>query len=247
MAVDVVGQSQAEYNSRLAEREADRDRATTTSKMGIDGNAYTDSVSNDKLTNNDFLRLMLEEMKMQDPTKPMDSASLMDSQLKMSTIESNQGMADSMAKLQASYAASALTTAANIVGHVVQNGQKNDKGELKAFKVVTVDNKNGEISMHVKERTGIADILKYTDKDENGSYNTQTGVIYEDGEATEYSLSLDTEGRFTYNDDKSIKIVDKDNAVVTDEAITGKFKHGGYAYTYADAIEIPLSSVTTIS
>ena len=36
------------------------------------GNKYTQSVSNDSLTTNDFLKLMIEELKLQDPTKPMD-------------------------------------------------------------------------------------------------------------------------------------------------------------------------------
>ena len=46
------------------------------SQTGIDGNSYTTAISNDKLTNDDFLKLLLEEMKMQDPTNPMDSSIL---------------------------------------------------------------------------------------------------------------------------------------------------------------------------
>ena len=116
------------------------DNVITSSSTGIDGNSYTDSISNDKLTNDDFLKLMLEEMKMQDPTKPMDSAALMDSQLKMSTIESNMDMSNSMKTLQASYATSALSTAANMIGHHVKDGTKNDSGEDKLYKVSTVEN-----------------------------------------------------------------------------------------------------------
>ena len=41
------------------------------------GNKYTQSVSNDSLTTNDFLKLMIEELKLQDPTKPMDSAKML--------------------------------------------------------------------------------------------------------------------------------------------------------------------------
>ena len=40
------------------------------------GNKYTQSVSNDSLTTNDFLKLMIEELKLQDPTKPMDSSTI---------------------------------------------------------------------------------------------------------------------------------------------------------------------------
>ena len=51
------------------------DVSSTNSLTGTDsfGNKYTQSVSNDQLTTNDFLKLMIEELKLQDPTKPMDS------------------------------------------------------------------------------------------------------------------------------------------------------------------------------
>ena len=87
------------------------DDVQVNSTAGIDGNSITTAVSNDKLTNDDFLKLLLEEMKMQDPTKPMDSTALMDSQLKMSTIEANNDMSASLAALTKSYAASSLSTA----------------------------------------------------------------------------------------------------------------------------------------
>ena len=100
------------------------DNVITSSTVGYDGNSYTSNVSNDQLTNEDFLTLMMEEMKMQDPTKPMDSAAMMDSQLQMSTIESNLAMSESMEALRASYANSSLSTAANLIGKTVGNGEK---------------------------------------------------------------------------------------------------------------------------
>ena len=107
----------------------------TSSSVGLDGNSYTTSISNDKLTNEDFLKLMLEEMKQQDPTKPMDSAALMDTQLKMSTIQSNQDMASAMSAMQSAYQSSALSTAASVIGHVVEDGSVGDDGLVKSFKV----------------------------------------------------------------------------------------------------------------
>ena len=65
------------------------DNIAITGSTGVDGNSYTTAVSNDKLTNEDFLNLMLEEMKMQDPTSPMDSSSMLSSQMQMSSIETN--------------------------------------------------------------------------------------------------------------------------------------------------------------
>ena len=38
------------------------------SSVGIDGNSYTTAISNDKLSNDDFLKLMIQELTLQDPT-----------------------------------------------------------------------------------------------------------------------------------------------------------------------------------
>lgn len=224
------------------------DNVVTNSSTGVDGNSYTTAVSNDQLTNNDFLRLMLEEMKQQDPTKPMDSAALMDSQLKMSTIQSNQDMASAMVALQRSYANSALSTAANMIGHSIKTGELDSNGEDKIYRVVTVDNKDGELYVKAQQFVGVVDGLKISGTDTIAKYD-KNGVIYDEkNKATDYKVALDAEGRFTYNEDGSIKILDKDNALVTDEAITGKYVYGGYSLVYADeAVEIPLSSITAVS
>jgi len=223
------------------------DNVSTSTSTGTDGNRYTNAVSNDQLTNNDFLKLMLEEMKQQDPTKPMDSAALMDSQLKMSTIQSNQDMATAMVTLQKSYASSALSTAANMIGHSIKTGAVDDKGEDKIYKVVTVDNKDGELYVKAQQFTGVVDGLKNTETDAIAKYD-KNGIIYDGTDATEYRVSLNAEGRFEYNSDGSIKLLNSDNEVVTDEAVTSKYTYGGYSLLYSDdTVEIPLSGITAVS
>jgi flagellar basal-body rod modification protein FlgD len=223
------------------------DNVTTSSTTGVDGNAYTKAVSNDQLTNNDFLKLMLEEMKQQDPTKPMDSAALMDSQLKMSTIKSNQDMAAAMVALQTSYSNSALSTAANMIGHSIKNGEKDDAGDEKIYKVVTVDNKDGELYVQAQQFTGVVDGLKNTETDAIAKYDAN-GVIYDGTTATDYRVSLNSDGRFNYNEDGSIMLLDTNNDVVTDTAVTSKYTYGGYSLLYSeDTTEIPLNSITAVS
>jgi len=224
------------------------DSVTSSSATGIDGSAYTTAVSNDTLTNNDFLTLMLEEMKQQDPTSPMDSSALMDSQLKMSTIQSNQDMATAMTALQASYAASALSTASNMIGRSIKTGETDDVGEDKIYKVVTVDNKDGELYVQAQQFTGVVDGLKNNDTDTIAKYDAN-GLIYDaDGKATVYRVALDADDRFTYNEDGSIKLLDADNAVVTDATVKARYTYGGYSLLYSeDATEIPLSSITAVS
>jgi len=224
------------------------DSVTTSSSTGVDGNSYTSSVSNDTLTNEDFLTLMLEEMKQQDPTSPMDTAALMDSQLQMSTIQSNQDMVSAMTALQASYANSALSTAANMVGHSIKTGEIGDDGEETIYKVATVDNKSGELYVQAQQFIGVIDGLQLKSDDTIAPYDAN-GFIYEDGTKTDYRVSLSSEGRFNYNDDGTIKILDKDGvAVDSDDAIMDKYEYGGYSLQYSDdTVEIPLSSITSVS
>ena len=64
-------------------------------------------------------------MKQQDPTKPMDSQSMLDSQMQMSTIETNLDMSTSMKALQQSFAQMNLSTATNVIGKVVETDLRN--------------------------------------------------------------------------------------------------------------------------
>ena len=121
-----------------------RDRYLDNTEL-IDGVRYTTEEDSNKLTNDDFLELLLEELKNQDPTKPQDSAAMMDSQLKMSTIEANQDMATAMAGLASSYQASNLSTAANMINHVIEDGESSDSGEVPAYLVASVKQVDGEV------------------------------------------------------------------------------------------------------
>ena len=79
------------------------DNVQVNTVVDANGNTYTSAVSNDKLTNSDFLKLMLEELKLQDPTKPMDSSQMMQNQMQMSTIETNTATIEAMKSLQNSF------------------------------------------------------------------------------------------------------------------------------------------------
>ena len=131
------------------------DNVRVNSSTGVDGNSYTSAISNDKLTNDDFLKLLLEEMKMQDPTKPMDSQKMMDTQLQMSTIEANTEMSKAMTSLQTSYANSALSTAAGLIGNIIEDGTIGEDGLQKSFKVETVENKDGEMFVNARQLVGV--------------------------------------------------------------------------------------------
>ena len=130
------------------------DNVVVNSSIGVDGNSYTTSISNDKLTNDDFLTLLLEEMKMQDPTEPMDSDKLLDTELQMSQIEANNDMSKAMEELSYAYQASNLATSASMIDHIIEDGQIDDTGASKAYRVASVKQQDGEVLLQANQITG---------------------------------------------------------------------------------------------
>ena len=222
------------------------DSVQVNSATDVNGNSYTTAVSNDKLTNEDFLNLMIQELKMQDPTKPMDSAAMMDSQLQMSTIESNLAMSESMEALRMSYANSSLSTAANLIGKTVGNGEMGADGTTKSFKVETISNQDGELYVMARQMVGLSDVLQNTQTEAFTAYDP-AGNIYEDDEMTDYRVSLDPNGNFVLDENGEVVILDTDGEVVTDEEITSKYTYYGSTIVYADMPEeLPMGSITEV-
>lgn len=219
----------------------------------IDGIRYTTEEDPNTLNNNDFLELMLTEMKMQDPTKPTDSAAMVDNQLKMSTIQANVDMTEAMASLKTSYSNSALSTAAGLIGKTIENGDIDDEGILKSFNVETVENIDGELYVNARQMTGVVDGMKSSEGDEIVKYDAN-GFFYPLGqedvaedEKIQYQLDLNEDGRFTYNEDGTIKMKDENGELITDEEILAKYELAGSAFTYADEqTKIPLSSILQV-
>ena len=155
------------------------DSVTVNSSVGTDGNAYTSAISNDRLTNQDFLTLMLEEMKMQDPTKPMDSSSMLDSQMQMSSIETNLATIDAMKSLQGSFSQMALASATAVIGRIVEDGTYGESGDLKGYMVSSVESIDGEIVVKGYESIGYDSEnqqLIYSDTLSAISYNNITKI-----------------------------------------------------------------------
>lgn len=130
------------------------DNVTISNSTGVDGNSYTNAVSNDQLTNEDFLNLMLEEMKLQDPTKPMDSASMLDSQMQMSSIETNLSTIEAMKALQTSFSQMALASATDVIGRIVEDGTYGESGDPKGYMISSVESIDGEIIVKGYETIG---------------------------------------------------------------------------------------------
>jgi flagellar basal-body rod modification protein FlgD len=223
------------------------DNVTTQTSVGVDGNSYTTAVSNDQLTNEDFLQLMIAELQNQDPTEPMDSQRMLDNQMQMSTIQANIDMTEAMNNLQQSYANSALSNAADLIGKTIENGETNDEGISKSFYVETIENVDGELYVNGRQATGIVDGLMNAETEEIIKYDAN-GYFYKiDSETTKYQLVLDNDGRFTYDDDGNIQLNDENGDLITDTEILDDYGLAGSAIDYSTELtQIPLSSVIKV-
>ena len=166
---------------------------TTSSSTDAYGNSYTTAVSNDQLQSEDFITLMLTELKLQDPTNTVDSASMLDTQLQLSSLEANTATVDAMESLQSTFEQSALSNSAAIIGNIIENGETDDEGNTKQYKVSSVSMNDGTISLTAYELTGYYDVY-YFDEVASGSEvvdssNEDSSISVTNSDGTTYSFS----------------------------------------------------------
>jgi flagellar basal-body rod modification protein FlgD len=238
-----------DYQAKKQDKQKKADNGVVNTLKDKNGLSYTTGVQKDGLSNDDFLKIMLAEMKMQDPTKPMDSKSIMDGQMKMATIDANKKMAASMLKLQQAYANSSLSTAANMIGKIVENGEMNkETGLIRSFKVKTVENKNGELFVNVKELVGLKDNLVEVkdDKAKTISYD-KNGYILDDGKRTSVRIKMTPKGLFQKDAKGNLTLLDDSDKVIKDKDIINKYKYNGTEVVYADdTTTFPLSKILKV-
>ncbi len=110
-----------------------------------DGDNFTSSIAKGALTRKDFMKILLEELKYQDPTKPMDADKIMQSQLKMSSIESNLAMVRTMKDIRKVFKKENLATATSLINHKVENGSKSSKDKHNQYVVASVSVNDGDV------------------------------------------------------------------------------------------------------
>jgi flagellar basal-body rod modification protein FlgD len=142
---------------------------TTTTSTDTYGNVYTSAVSTEGLQSEDFVTLMLTELSLQDPTAPVDSASMMNTQLQLSTLEANLATVEAMESLQTSFQQSALSSSSALIGNIVENSETDDEGKLKQYKVSSVEGTDGTILLSAHEITGYYDVYYFDEVDSNSS------------------------------------------------------------------------------
>lgn len=224
------------------------DNIQVNSNVGVDGNSYTSAVSNDQLTNNDFLKLMIQELKLQDPTKPMDSAKMLSTQMQMSTIATNQEMMKAMQSMQTAFTQTALSNATGIIGKNIEDGNIGEDGVTKAYTVRSIENVNGEIQVKAQQILYLEDRIVLQDandatKNKIVNYDVNGEILDEAGNKTGEKIVLTAPGTPLISDGK-LTILDKNNEKVTDH----KYAFAGVTTpVYSDQMtSLPFSSITKI-
>ena len=209
------------------------------------GNKYTQSVSNDQLTTNDFLKLMIEELKLQDPTKPMDSSKMLSTQMQMSTLNANMEMIKALQSIQTAFSQSSLSTATGVIGKNVENGSTRSDGSLKPFTIKSIENIDGEIQVVAREWLYLHNGIAYKDGDEvKAAEYDEVGNLYnEKGEKTGQTLVLESLGKPLVKDGKLV-VKDADGNEVADHKYVASGKSN--VVVSSETTTFPFSSITKI-
>ncbi len=166
---------------------------TTSSSTDAYGNSYTTAVSNDQLQSEDFITLMLTELKLQDPTKTADSTEMLNTQLQLSTLEANTATVTAMESLQNTFEQSALSNSAAIIGNIVENGDTDDEGNAKQYKVASVAMTDGEIALAAYELSNYYDVYSFdeissaSDIVDSSNENSSISITNSDGTTHNFS------------------------------------------------------------
>lgn len=185
---------------------------------------------------------MLTELKLQDPTAPMDSQRMLDTQMQMSQMNTNLKTVEAMETLVKTFNQSALTNAANVIGKTIENGNVGENGVNKAYTVVSVENVEGKVNLKAREILYLED--QVLDKDKNRiNYNIKGEILDENGKPTGNKVSLEEPGKPIIKDGKPV-ILDKNNKIIEDSGYTFE---GKVAPVYSDKLtSIPFEKVTKI-
>ena len=218
------------------------------SAVGVDGNTYTTAISNDKLTNDDFLKLMIQELKLQDPTKPMDSAQMLSTQMQMSQMNTNQEMIKAMQSMQTAFTQSSLSNASGIIGKNIEDGNIGSSGTSKAYTVRSVESVEGEIQVKAQEILYLEDRVIVPDstdatKSTVVNYNAAGEILDSTGNKTGEKIVLTKPGMPLVSDGK-LTVLDANNEKITNHKYT---LAGVTVPVYSDQLTtLPFSNITKI-
>lgn len=219
---------------------------TVNTSTDVSGNTYTNSVSNDSLTTNDFLTLMIEELKLQDPTKPYDSAQMLQTQMQMSTLNSNMQMISTLEAISSAFQQNSVTNAAGLIGRTIEDGSEYSDGVLKSYTVDSIENVDGTLMVKAREMLyAYNGIQMNVDGEITAANYDEYGNIYnEKGEKTGEVLTLNGLGDPAVDENGKLIVKDESgNLVDNNYELTGDYR----IIVSDETTDIPFSSITRIS
>jgi flagellar basal-body rod modification protein FlgD len=162
--------------------------------LGTTSATTTTAAVKDKsvLGKDDFLKLLLLELKYQDPTAPMDSEKILSQTSQLAALESSENTNKALEKLAASLSASLQYTGISAIGKIADTGSNaivREKGEKAEFELyfpndvasgnVNILDVNGNILRSMPIGATDAGIAKYTwDGANNNGVDLAAGVYY---------------------------------------------------------------------
>jgi flagellar basal-body rod modification protein FlgD len=175
------------------------DVTSTTSVTKTISNSQVASNPSAALTSQDFMKLFIEQLKYQDPTKPMDTAEMLKETSQMTQLQSSNELKDDLKKLMDRMDSSAQYSSISMIGKLANNGQNKltvadaaNSGDI-PFKLYFKDDyvdatikildRNGDVVRTIDVKNGQKGVqdFKWDKKDDNGQ-------PVEDGE---YSIQAD--------------------------------------------------------
>jgi flagellar basal-body rod modification protein FlgD len=194
------------------------------------------------------LKLMIQELKLQDPTKPMDSSQMLSTQMQMSTIGTNQETIKAMQSLQTTFSQTALSNAAGIIGKNIEDGNIGEDGITKAYTVRSVENVDGVVQVRAQQILYLEDKIILQDpsdasKNQVINYDVNGEILDDKGVKTGKKVVLTNPGEPLVSDGK-LTILDKNNDKVT----THNYVLAGVSTpVYSDQLTtLPFSNITKI-
>jgi len=121
----------------------------------INNSNFQTAVEKESLSNDDFMKLLLTELKYQDPTKPMDSKAMIDQTMQMSTIEANNTNVKALTSMQNSFASTQMLNSVSLIGKHIDTGNRdlNLQDSISEFSILFEENVSTG-SIYIKDQAG---------------------------------------------------------------------------------------------
>lgn len=166
--------------------------AYTTDDAYTGGTTAATNEDKSVLGKDDFLKLLLLELKYQDPTAPMDSEKILTQTSQLATLEANENTNKALETLAASLNASLQYTGISAIGKIADtgsNGIVREKGEKVDFELyfpddvttgkINVLDKNGKVLKTMNVGATESGVSKYTwDGTNSGGEIVDPGIYY---------------------------------------------------------------------